>query len=194
MPINKIVPTKRAKAALAAVAVTLGATGAFYPWGKMPPAVDLAADSLIKPWEGLVLVSHWDQFSKRYDICYGDTLIDSKPVQPGMRFTKQQCDVIFAKRVYRDYYLPLTKCIPNFTNFPVSVQAAQISGAYNFGTQAMCRSSAAKLAQIGKYREACEAQTAFNKAGGQVLTGLVNRREMGDQQRIGEAELCVSGI
>ncbi|MND71481.1 Phage lysozyme [compost metagenome] len=69
-----------------------------------------------------------------------------------------------------------------------------ISGAYNFGVGGMCGSSAARLAKAGQYRQACEAQTAWNKAGGRVVNGLVNRREMGDAQRIGEAELCVSGL
>jgi len=198
MPINKIVSTKRAKAAIAAALAAALAGG----WMSMkdtsptvhPPAVVLAADALIKPWEGLVLSAHWDKFSKRYDICYGDTLINGKPVTAGMRFTKAQCDAIFEKRVYTDYYLPLTKKIPGFTSFPVSVQAAQISGAYNFGVAGMAGSRAAKLASAGQYRAACEAQTAWNKAGGQVLTGLVHRREMGDAQRLGEAELCVSGL
>ncbi|MNW16158.1 hypothetical protein D3C71_2149160 [compost metagenome] len=50
------------------------------------------------------------------------------------------------------------------------------------------------MAKVGKYRESCEAATAWNKAGGKVLRGLVLRREMGDEKRIGEAELCVSGL
>ena len=69
-----------------------------------------------------------------------------------------------------------------------------ISGAYNFGTGAMKKSRTAKFVTSGEFRHACEAQTAFNKAGGYVLKGLVTRREMGDAQRIGEAELCVSGL
>jgi GH24 family phage-related lysozyme (muramidase) len=105
-----------------------------------------------------------------------------------------ECEAMLEKRVYNDYYLPLTKRIKGFTSFPISVQAAQISGAYNFGVGGMVNSSAARLASQGRYREACEAQTAWNKAGGQVVTGLVRRREMGDAQRLGEAELCVSGL
>ncbi|MGO6901300.1 lysozyme, partial [Rhizobium ruizarguesonis] len=145
-------------------------------------------------WEGLVLKSHWDPFSRRWDICYGDTLVDGKPVAAGMSFTLAECDAILEKRVYNDYYLPLTKQIKGFKSFPASVQAAQISGAYNFGVGGMVGSRAAKLAVDGRYREACEAQTAWNKAGGHIVGGLVRRREMGDAQRIGEAELCVSGL
>jgi GH24 family phage-related lysozyme (muramidase) len=58
----------------------------------------------------------------------------------------------------------------------------------------MAGSSATRWHMQGQYRKGCEAQTAFNKAGGEIVEGLVKRREMGDPQRIGEAELCVSGL
>lgn len=194
MPRNKITSSKRAKAAIAAVmsiAVSIG--GALYV-NHVPAAVTLATNSLIKPWEGLVLKSHWDKYAKIWDICYGETRINGKPVKAGMSFTKAECDAILEKRVYNDYYLPLTKRVRGFTSFPLTLQATQISGAYNFGVGGMSGSTAARLATKGRYRAACEAQTAWNKAGGQVVRGLVNRREMGDAQRLGEAELCVSGL
>jgi GH24 family phage-related lysozyme (muramidase) len=195
MPINKITSSKRGKAAIAA-GIIAAATGGWtaYKAAQPPAAVVIAVDSLIKPWEGLVLKSHWDQFGKIYDICYGETRINGKPVQPGMSFTPQQCEQMLMTRVQRDYYGPLTRCIANFEKKPVSVQASAISGAYNFGVEGMCNSTAARYIRVGKYREACEAQTAWNRAGGQVVNGLVKRREMGDAQRIGEAELCVSGL
>jgi GH24 family phage-related lysozyme (muramidase) len=198
MPINRIIATRRGKAAIAAALIAAEAGGwvSYKDTSPMvhPPAVVLATNSLIRPWEGLVLSAHWDRYAKIYDICYGETRINGKPVAPGMRFTKAECDAILEKRVYADYYLPLTKKIAGFTSFPVSVQAAQISGAYNFGVDGMSGSTAAKLATKGQYRAACEAQTAWNKAGGQVVNGLVKRREMGDAQRLGEAETCVSGL
>lgn len=196
MPINKITASRRGKAAIAGALLVAAITGgnAYLTEPRTPPAVILATNSLIKPWEGLVLKSHWDPFAKIWDICYGETRINGKPVTAGMSFTEDECDVILEKRVFNDYYMPLTKRIKGFTGFPISVQAAQISGAYNFGVAGMAGSTAARLAVAGKYRQACEAQTAWNKAGGQVVNGLVKRREMGDAQRIGEAELCVSGL
>lgn len=198
MPINKIRTSKRAAAALAAALVAAAAAG----WHSykdtspkvFPPALVLAVNSLIIPWESLVLSSHWDKLSHRYDICYGETLINGKPVKPGMHFTKQQCMDILLERVYRDYYVPLTKQIKGFTSFPVTVQASEISGSYNFGVYGMVHSSAARYAMKGQFHTSCLAQTAWNKAGGRVSKGLVRRREMGDAQRIGEAELCVSGL
>lgn len=202
MPINKIVATKRGKSAVAGAmfAAVLAAGGSYFAEPERPAAVILATDTLIKPWEGLVLKSHWDPYAKIWDICHGETRIDGKPVQPGMSFTAAECDAILEKRVKRDYYEPLVREVPGFTRFPVSVQAAMISGAYNFGVGSykgrtgMAGSTAARLHVAGKYRDGCIAQTAWNKAGGQVVNGLVKRREMGDAQRVGEAEVCVSGL
>jgi GH24 family phage-related lysozyme (muramidase) len=204
MPINKIVATKRGKAAIAA-AIIAAAVGGWQSQRDtsekvLPPAVILATDKLILPWEGMVLASHWDRFAKIYDICAGITLIDGKPVKPGMRFTKTECEAMTRKQIYNDYYLPLVKNVPGFANFPAGVQAAMISGAYNFGVgsvasrKGMAGSSATRLHMAGQYRKGCEAQTAFNRAGGIIVDGLIKRREMGDAQRAGEAEICVSGL
>ncbi|OWZ90489.1 glycoside hydrolase [Sinorhizobium sp. LM21] len=204
MPINKIVATKRGKSAIAAAVVASAAAG----WQAqsdtsrtvLPPAVILATDTLILPWEGMVLTSHWDRFAKIYDICAGITRINGKPVGPNMRFTRTQCEQMTREQIYSDYYLPLVKRVPGYTSFPVGVQAAMLSGAYNFGVgsvasgKGMAGSTATKFHMQGNYRKGCEAQTAFNKAGGVVVDGLVKRREMGDAQRAGEAEVCVSGL
>jgi len=198
MPVNKITSSKRGKAAIGAAIIAAGVGG----WQSqrdttpkvLPPAVILATDKLILPWEGMVLEAHWDRFAKIYDICAGLTLIDGKPVKPGMKFTRPQCEQMTREQIYRDYYLPLVKGVPGYTTFPVSVQAALLSGAYNFGVAAMVKSTAVRLHLTGQYRKGCEAQTAFNRAGGVIVNGLVKRREMGDAQRIGEAELCVSGL
>jgi GH24 family phage-related lysozyme (muramidase) len=204
MPINKIVATKRGKAAIAAALIAAAAGG----WQShkdtservLPPAVILATDALILPWEGMVLTSHWDRFAKIYDICAGITRINGKPVGPNMRFTRTQCEEMTREQIYNDYYLPLVKAVPGYTSFPIGVQAAMLSGAYNFGVgsiasrKGMAGSTATRLHMAGQHWKGCEAQTAWNKAGGQVVQGLVKRREMGDAQRKGEAEICVSGL
>jgi GH24 family phage-related lysozyme (muramidase) len=198
MPINKIVPTKRGKAAIAA-AIIAAAVGGWHSQRDTsatvhPPAVILANGALIKTWEGLVLKAHYDPYAKIYDICYGKTRINGKPVTADMSFSRAECDAMLEDDLYTDYYLPLVNKVGAYRSFPISVQASQLSGAYNFGVDGMVNSTAMKLALKGQFREACEAQTKFNRAGGQVVQGLVRRREMGDAQRIGEAELCVSGL
>lgn len=194
MPINRIKPSGRAAAAIAAVlsiATTFGGVLIVNQPGEkpVPASVRLSIDKLIKPWEGVHLKAYRDIVDV-WTICWGET----KGVTPGMIKTLAECDAMLTRRVVNDYYMPLTKCIAGFDTKPISLQASLISGAYNFGVAASCRSTAARLTREGSYRQACEAQTAFNKAGGQVVNGLVKRREMGDVQRIGEAELCVSGI
>jgi GH24 family phage-related lysozyme (muramidase) len=204
MPINKITSSGRGKAAIAAALIAAAAGG----WQSMkdttpttlPPEVILASDTLIFPWEGMVLTSHWDRFAKIWDICGGITRIDGNPVTAGMKFSKEECVGLTRKQIYHDYYVPLLKAVPAYPTFPVGVRAAMLSGAYNFGVgsiaskKGMAGSTATRLHMQGKFRAGCEAQTAFNKSGGIVVAGLVKRREMGDKQRIGEAELCVSGL
>jgi GH24 family phage-related lysozyme (muramidase) len=205
MPINKIVSTKRGKAAIAGAIIAAVASGwttytssrAVVPatvqsaiaQGMTPPAVALAVEKLIKPWEGLKLVAYKDIVGV-WTICYGET----EGVKPGMRMTALECEAMLIKRVTKDYYLPLVNGVSGFAKAPVSVQASLTSGAYNFGVSAAKKSTAARWISAGNYRAACEAQTAFNKAGGKVVKGLVLRREMGDANRLGEAELCVSGL
>jgi GH24 family phage-related lysozyme (muramidase) len=195
---TKIVATKRGKAAIAAALIAAAAGG----WHTLrdssptvhPPAVILAQKALIETWEGEVLSAHFDPFAKIYDICYGKTTLNGKPITKNMKFTERQCADFLEDDLYDDYYVPLTKKVPQYVSFPISVQAAQLSGAYNFGVSGMVLSKAMDAALQSKWRQACEAQTAWNKAAGKVVPGLVRRREMGDAQRIGEAELCVSGI
>ncbi|MBB3944715.1 GH24 family phage-related lysozyme (muramidase) [Rhizobium skierniewicense] len=195
MPINKIAPTKRGKAAIATVlagiaAGSYAAYDRYATYGKMDPAVIVSVEKAIIPWEGLVLKSHWDPFAKIWDICYGET----KGIGPGMTKTRAECKDMLLRRVHDDYYQVIVQCSPNLSKSPISVRASMISGSYNFGVGAWCRSTAKARIEAGQWRAACEAQTAFNRAGGQIVRGLVNRREMGDAQRIGEAELCVSGL
>lgn len=205
MPINKITSSKRGKAAVAvalAAAIASGWQGFVSTRGETPqtvksaiakgitpPAVQLAIDKLVKPWEGVHTKAYLDIVGVP-TVCWGET----KGIRLGMTFTLAQCDKMLADRLVKDYYLPLVDGVPGYTKAPVSVQASLLSGAYNFGVGAARKSTAAKRIGEARYREACEAQTAFNKAGGKIVRGLVLRREMGDAQRLGEAELCVSGL
>lgn len=189
MPVNKIVATKRGKAAIASVLALLAAGGySAYTAMKTPPAVILATEKLIKPWEGISLTPYVDMVGVK-TWCWGET-----KGTPKAKYTRDECDSILTARVNRDYYGQIVQCSPKLPSAPISVQASMISGSYNFGVRAWCNSTAARMIRAENWRGACEAQTAFNRAGGQVVNGLVRRREMGDAQRLGEAELCVSGL
>jgi GH24 family phage-related lysozyme (muramidase) len=165
--------SKRAVAALA------GATS----------GVALAIGVLIHPWEQTRLVSYRDMVGV-WTVCDGET----KNIGPNMRFTPEQCKAMLDKRTEDDYHKPLTQCIPGFDKKPLSWQAAAISLAYNVGVGAVCKSTGAALARAGRMADSCLAFTRFDRAGGKVVQGLVNRRTDGDATRIGEYELCVAGL
>ncbi|WP_370677649.1 lysozyme [Pleomorphomonas sp. PLEO] len=191
---GKLVSSARARAAIAGAMMLAASVGGVWvakaPDGKTYPlAVTMAADTLIKPWEQERLIAYLDSV-RVPTICFGET----KGVYLGMKKTHSECVAMLYRRVNEDFYIPLTLCAAGFERAPDPVQASMVSGAYNFGVVAWCRSTAARMIRAARYRDACQAQTAFNRAGGEVLTGLVRRREMGDAQRIGEGELCVSGL
>jgi GH24 family phage-related lysozyme (muramidase) len=193
-PRNRITASKRATAAIAAiVAAGIGGMVALFP--NEPPVPDdvaLAATTLIQPWEGRALKAYRDTIAKPpvWTICDGDT----DNVKPRMIETPAGCNHRLAIKITRDYRPKLVACIPGFAKKPISWRAMMDSLAWNIGTGAACGSTAAKLGKAGDYFGSCLAATAFNKAGGRIVIGLVNRREMGDATRIGEAELCVSGV
>lgn len=195
MPTKPLRPSKRASTAIAAVLATATAAGGYIllPTGeRVPPAVVLAMEALIPPWESEELRAYLDKIAKPpvWTICAGDT----ENVRPGMVETPAGCAKRLRVRLIRDYYQPLTRCIAGFDKAPASWGAMMISLAWNIGAGGACKSTAARLGREGKFRESCDAATAFNRAGGKVIRGLVLRREMGDAKRIGEGEMCVSGL
>lgn len=191
MPIKPVKPSARGRAALAAVMTVSTLIGGVYyvRQGETPAAVELAATALIRPWEGRELRAYRDVVGV-WTICDGDT----ENVKSGMVETPAGCDKRLRKRLMKDFYPALKKCISGFERKLVSWQAMMLSLSYNVGHGAACRSTAARLGRNNQYVESCKAATAFNKAGGRLWIGLVNRREMGDKSRLGEAELCLSGV
>ncbi|WP_326894417.1 glycoside hydrolase (plasmid) [Rhizobium beringeri] len=174
MPVNKTFATKRGKAAVAAAIMAAALTG----WQGFrdnnpakhvyPPAVILATEALIKPWEGNVPSAHWDPFAKIYDIRYGKT-----------RRQRQACHQWHEVHQGRVRRLPrggsLQRLLsaarqedpPGFTSFLIGNQAAMISGAYNFGVGAMVNSTATSLALKGQWEAACDAcRPPLTSAGG----------------------------
>ncbi|MCF1479396.1 lysozyme [Agrobacterium vitis] len=192
MPINKIKPTKRASLVIAGV-VALATGGAVSIFGgySVPDDVALAV-KIIQPWEGRSLKAYYDTIARPpvWTICDGDT----DKVSPGMVETQEGCNKRLVVKLVKDYRAPVAKCVGDWDRKPLSWRATMLTLSWNVGVGATCNSTAVRLAKVGKFRESCEAATAFNRAGGKVIAGLVNRREMGDASRIGEAELCVSGL
>jgi len=61
---------------------------------------------------------------------------------------------------------------------------AYISLAYNIGSGAFCNSTLVRLLNQGQYDMACQQILRWNRAGGKVVQGLVNRRQA-------EYKLCI---
>ncbi|KQZ25857.1 glycoside hydrolase [Mesorhizobium sp. Root552] len=194
---KRLTPSKRAKAAIAAVVAASTSIGGLWYVVRpgeppIPDDVVLASEYLVKPWEGEELRAYLDVIAKPpvWTICNGDT----ENVRKGMVETPEGCKKRLRKRLTKDFRPALVKCIDGFGVKPLSWRAMMLSLSYNVGIGAGCKSTAAKLGRLDQYYSSCVAATAFNKAGGKMIVGLANRREMGDATRIGEGELCVSGV
>jgi len=190
---TKLWSTTRAKQAIAAIMAVAFTVGGVLTVntasGQMPAAVALAIDNVTRPWEGRELKAYRDAVGVP-TICDGDT----QNVKMGMVETQAGCDARLRRRMLTEFYPALQACITGFDGKPISWQAMMIDLSWNIGHGGTCKSTAARLGREGKYLESCYAATKFNRAGGKVLIGLVKRREMGDATRIGEGELCVSGL
>jgi lysozyme len=65
---------------------------------------------------------------------------------------------------------------------------AFLSLAYNIGPSAFCNSTLVRKLNQGDYEGACKQILRWNRAGGQVVKGLANRREAEYKQCIGKLD------
>jgi lysozyme len=137
------------------------------------------AVAVIGPWEGRELRAYRDIVGVT-TICYGET----RGVKMGDTKTPAECNSMLALRV-AEFEREIHPCLPE--ELPIKTRAAMISLAYNIGSAAFCKSSIARLAQAGRLYAACDAFTLYNRAGGKVIRGLVNRRAA-------ERDLCLKGL
>lgn len=148
--------------------------------GGVAAAVIAMAAAFIAPWEGKRNYAYQDIVGV-WTICYGST----NGVKKGDYKTDAECEALFKKEV-AEYYARVESCMTN-KSIPVSVQASLLELAYNVGTGAVCKSTMMKLANAGKYVEACRELDKWVKAGGKTVKGLVNRRNASE-------EMCVRDL
>jgi len=144
-------------------------------------AVIAASVQFIGPWEGLETEAYRDIVGV-WTVCYGET----RNVGPDDVFTKAECDAMLADGV-EDFYTGLQKCLPSLPNLPQGTQVAFVSWSYNVGLGAACGSTLVRMANAMDLRGACNELPRWNKAGGVVVRGLVNRRG-------GERTLCLKSL
>lgn len=135
----------------------------------------------IAKWEGLETTAYRDIVGVP-TVCYGET----RGVKMGDTYTKDQC-MNMLKVAVGEYYTKIQPCMTN-KDIPVGVQASLLELAYNVGTGAACKSTMMKLANQGKYKEACRELDKWIRAGGQPIKGLQNRRADS------KINLCLKGL
>lgn len=136
-------------------------------------------------WEGSERIAYRDIVGV-LTICSGDT----RNVREGQVASEAECQERTA-RIMMDFGGGVRAASPGIENSPYE-WAAHTTFAGNIGLAGYRRSSTHRLFVTGHRVQACRAMRLWNKAGGRVVRGLVNRRE-GEGDRIGEYELCLAG-
>jgi len=140
--------------------------------------------------EGVRYVAYKPIPSDPWTICYGHT----RGVHAGMRATQAQCEAWLLEDL-RDADAIVSRCMPD--TMGVKRRAAFISFAFNVGPGAngvkdgLCvlrngnKPYIRRMAEEGRWQEACDGLLAWTKAGGVEYRGLVKRRQA-------ERELCLA--
>jgi lysozyme len=151
-------------------------------------AVLAAAVALVGAWEGLRTVAYRDPIGIP-TVCFGET----RGVKMGDRYTVDECKTMLGEGL-ADFEQGMRRCLKAPDRIPDKSYVAFLSLAYNIGQHGFCKSSIARYANryadshnLGDLATACNRILLYNKAGGRVLKGLVNRRK--DEQR-----LCLEGV
>lgn len=96
-------------------------------------------------------------------------------VKPGT-YSEAQCAAMLERELVK-HAAAVMDCTPGLHKPGADNQRiAATSLAYNIGPVAYCKSTARRLFNAGDYRGGCLAILRFNRAGGRVVKGLVNRR------------------
>lgn len=148
--------------------------------GIIGAAALLITAPLVMQWEGKRNDPYKDIVGV-WTVCYGDT----RDVRAGQRQSDQQCRTRLYKQL-SDHAKPIMACVPQLKNRPYQT-AASVSLAYNIGVSGFCGSTAAKRFRAGDHVGGCNAFALWNKAGGRVVQGLVNRRRE-------EIRICLTGM
>ncbi|WP_353402726.1 lysozyme, partial [Pseudophaeobacter arcticus] len=91
----------------------------------------------------------------------------------GDRYGKAECDAMLAREILA-YEAALDRCLTQ--PVPVGMKIALVSWTYNVGAGAACKSTLVRKANAGDLTGACNELPRWNRAGGRVWAGLVNRR------------------
>lgn len=114
-----------------------------------------------------------------WTVCYGETRVNMR------RYSDAECEDMLAEAA-GEFSAGVLKRNPELRGRPYQLAAAS-SLAYNIGIGAYRGSTAAKRFSRRDWKGGCEALRWWNKAGGRVVRGLVNRRNA-------EYRLCMTDL
>lgn len=137
------------------------------------------ATAFIGGWEGLRTQAYRDIVGV-WTVCYGETA----GVRAGDSHSVSDCNTMLAGQIVA-YEARLDKCLT--APVPIGMKIALVSWVYNVGADAACRSTLVRLANAGDLRGACNQLPRWNRAGGQVIRGLTNRR-------MSERSMCLRAL
>jgi lysozyme len=130
-----------------------------------------AGIALIKKFEGCRLEAYQDVVGV-WTIGYGDTM----NVRPATRITQQQAEDRLTNRLAREFEPGVLDALQGAPATQPQFDA-MVSLSWNIGIGAFAKSSVARFHRDGDYATAADAFLLWNKAGGNVISGLVRRRE-----------------
>jgi len=133
-----------------------------------PTRTSQAGIDLIKSFEGLRLAAYQDSVGV-WTIGYGHT----GTARPGQRITEQQAEALL-----REDVASFEQCVMRAVKAPLDQHQfdALVSFAFNLGCGALSRSTLLKKLNGLDYSGAADEIPRWNRAGGNVLRGLVRRR------------------
>ena len=136
--------------------------------------VNNATLDLIKEWEGCKLTAYQDIVGV-WTIGYGTTAAAGLGITPakGMTITQERAEELLRQGV-EEFAVKVDALITSPVN--QNERGAIISLAYNVGTGALSKSTVLRELNAGNKDKAAAAFKMWNKAGGKVVQGLVNRR------------------
>ena len=114
--------------------------------------------------------------------CFGET----RGVRMGDEYSVEECRAMLGNALI-EFEAAMRSCLRDPDKIPDKSYVSILSLTYNIGPRSFCSSTVARRANAGDLRGACEAILLWNKAGGRVVKGLVNRRS--DERR-----LCLDGL
>lgn len=147
------------------------------PKTSQPPSWLPKALDFIKEWEGFSPTPYHD-VAGVMTIGYGETQLEGREVRDSDRLSKAEAEVLLARRLQQDYAPALFRLLPKAQAWQPAQIAALVSWLYNVGAGAAASSTLVKRLNAGEPPLVVIEQelVKWNRAGGEVVEGLKNRR------------------